>query len=118
MRKTIVGIVAGAVMGVTALTGCSGHSQYSGYDYVYNTHTHSYEYVDDSYYHSHRSLYSGTPKHYSTSYVESHSIRTTTHHADGSVTTSTHTKTTTKTTTKRSTSKRTSKYSSRTGRRR
>lgn len=68
MRKTFAGIVAGIAMGAATLTACGGKS-YSGYDYVYDTHTHHYVYVTDSYYHSHRSYFSGTPRHVSNNTV-------------------------------------------------
>lgn len=74
MNKAIAGTVAGVIMAGIAVTGCGASNNYSGYDYVYDTHSHRYVYVQDSYYHSHRSLYSGTPRHVTNNYVNNHHI--------------------------------------------
>lgn len=68
-NKTVAGIVAGVSMLMLALVGCGSSRGYSGYDYVYDTHTHSYVYVTDSYYHSHRSNFRGSVQHVSNTTV-------------------------------------------------
>lgn len=104
MKKVLAALGTAAVLAVGA-TGCgTGGLQYSGYDQVWD-HGH-YVYVPDSYYHSHRSLYSGHPVHHvSSSYVTTHHVTVshqTTVHSNGSRTTTRTTTRHTTTTTRKS----------------
>lgn len=77
INKMVASAVTAAILGITALTGCSGGN--SSYDRVYDTRTHSYVEVSDSYYRSHRSYYSGKVTHVK-------HTKTTTYHSDGTKT--------------------------------
>lgn len=98
-RKSVASTVAGLAM-LGSVAACSSSTPV--YDRVYDTHTHQYVVVTDSYYKHHRSLYSGTVTHVK-------HTTTTVHHSNGTKTvkhTTTHTTTHHKSTVRRSSRRR------------